>query len=68
MKKKTCRVNHNQNNYTNIIIFGTKYELFIAPYDNTFFLAFGQAKIILHEHCYLHILWQKNLLTIFHTE
>ena len=31
------------NNYSNIIIFGTKYELFRRPYQITFSLAFGQA-------------------------
>ena len=38
--KKKYRVNHNQNKYSNIIIFGTKYELFLPLYQITFFLAF----------------------------
>ena len=36
---------HNQNKYSNIIIFGTKYEFFLLPYQINFFLAFGQAKM-----------------------
>ena len=43
-RKKKRRVSNNQNKYSNIIIFGTKYELFLPPYQITFFLAFGQAK------------------------
>ena len=42
-RKKKRRVSNNQNKYCNIIIFGTKYELFLPPYQITFFLAFGQA-------------------------
>ena len=38
--KKKYRVNYNQNKYSNIIIFGTKYELFLPLYQITFFLAF----------------------------
>ena len=40
-RKKKCRVNYNYNQ----LIFGSKYELFFPPYQITFFLAFGQAKI-----------------------
>ena len=43
--KKKCHANYNQNKYSNIIIFGTKYKLFLPLYQITFFLAFGQAKI-----------------------
>ena len=45
--RRKCRVNCNQNKYSNIIIFGTKYELFLRPYQITFFLDFDQAKILL---------------------
>ena len=48
-------VNYNQNKYSNMIIFGTKYGLFLPPYQITFFLAFGQAKR-------LTFLWQKKFL------
>ena len=43
-RKKKCRVKDNQNNDSNLI-FGLRYELFRPPYQITFFLAFGQAKI-----------------------
>ena len=73
-RKKKCRVNYNQNNYSNLI-FGLNYELFLPLYQITFFLGFGQAKIFFSYHIlmniliYIHIiLCQKNLLTIFHTE
>ena len=42
-RKKKCCVNYNQNKCSNIIIFGTKYEIIIPFYQITFFLAFGQA-------------------------
>ena len=58
-RKKKRHVSNNQNKYSNIIIFGTKYELFLPPYQITFFLAFGRLKQI--------ILWQKNFL-IIHAE
>ena len=57
--KKTL---HNQNKYSNIIILGTKYELFLLPYQITFFLLSGKLKYFklshFNEHFYLHIiLW-----------
>ena len=55
-QKKRCRVNYNQNKYSNMIIFGTKYELFLLHYQITFFLAFGQAKIFLSYHILMNIL------------
>ena len=73
-RKKRCRVNYNQNKCSNIIKFGTKYELFLFPYQVTFFLAFCQAKIFFSYHILTNILiyvlfcGKKNLLTIFHTE
>ena len=51
--KKTL---HNQNKYSSITIFGTKYELFLLPYKITFFLAFGQAKIFFSYHILMNIL------------
>ena len=42
-RKKKCCVNYNRNKCSNIIIFGTKYEIIIPFYQITFFLAFGQA-------------------------
>ena len=50
--KKTL---HNQNKYSSITIFGTKYELFLLPYKITFFLAFGQAKIFFSYHILMNI-------------
>ena len=46
----------NQNKYSNIIIFGTRYELFLLPYQITFLLAFGQAKIFFSYHILMNIL------------
>ena len=54
--KKKYRVNYNQNKYSNIIIFGTKYELFLPPYQITFFLVFGQAKIFFSYQILMNIL------------
>ena len=74
LRKKMWRINHNQNEYSNIIIFGTKDVLFIPPYKITFFSAFGQAKIAFSYHILMNMLIyilfcdQKNLLTIFRTE
>ena len=55
-RKKKCRVNYNQNKYSNIIIFGTKYKLFLPPYQITFFLAFSQAKILFSYHILINTL------------
>ena len=55
-QKKKCRVNYNQNKDFNIIIFGTKYELFLPPYQITFFLVFGQAKIFFSYQILMNIL------------
>ena len=41
---------------TNIIIFGTKYELFIPRYLSLSFIAFGQAKIFFNNHILMNIL------------
>ena len=74
LRKKKWHINDNQNEYSNIIIFGTKDVLFIPPYKITFFSAFGQAKIAFSYHILMNMLIyilfcdQKNLLTIFHTE
>ena len=54
-RKKKCRVNYNQNNYSNLIS-GSKYELFLPPYQITFFLAFDQAKIFFSYHILRNIL------------
>ena len=54
-RKKKCRVNYNQNNYSNLIS-GSKYELFLPPYQITFFLAFGPAKIFFSYHILRNIL------------
>ena len=48
-RKKKFRVNYNQSNYSNLIS-GSKYELFLPPYQITFFLAFGQFKIFIGYH------------------
>ena len=53
-RKKKCRVNYNQNKCSSIIIYGAKYEFFLSPYS--------------HSYSHITILWQKNFLTIFHTE
>ena len=45
--KKTL---HNQNKYSNTIIFDTKYEHFLLPYQITLLLAFDQAKIFFSYH------------------
>ena len=45
--------------YSNKIIFGTKYELFIPLYQITFFLGFGQTRIFFSSHTHI-ILWQKE--------
>ena len=45
--------------YSNKIIFGTKYELFIPLYQITFFLGFGQTRIFFSSHIHI-ILWQKE--------
>ena len=55
-RKKKCRVNYNQNKYSNIIKFGTKYKLFFPLYQITLFLAFGQAKKIFSYHILMNIL------------
>ena len=54
-RKKMFRVNYNQNNYSNLIS-GSKYELFLPPYQITFFLAFGQAKIFFSYRILMNIL------------
>ena len=54
-RKKKCRVNYNQNNYSNLI-FGLNYELFLPLYQITFFLRFGQAKIFFSYHILMNIL------------
>ena len=54
-RKKKCRVNYNHNNYSNLI-FGLNYELFLPPYQITFFLGFGQAKIFFSYHILMNIL------------
>ena len=42
--------------YSNKIIFGTKYELFIPLYQITFFLGFGQTRIFFSSHILMNIL------------
>ena len=54
-QKTKCRVNYNQNNYSNLIS-GSKYELFLPPYQITFFLAFGLTKIFFSYHILTNIL------------
>ena len=49
-------MNYYQNKYSNIKLFGTKYKLFLPPYQITFFTAFGQAKIFFSYHILMNIL------------
>ena len=75
--KKKCCINYNQIDYSNIAIFGTKYDFFLPPYQLTFsFLTFVQAEmfftlilinILSLNYCIVTILRQKNCL-IFHTQ
>ena len=57
-----------------VIIFATKYERLIPPYQITFFLAFGQSKIFFSHRILLNILIyvlffdKKEYLAIFRTE
>ena len=44
------RVNYNQNNYSNITTFCTKFELFLLPYQITFFLAFCHGRFLFTYH------------------
>ena len=54
-RKTKCRINYNQNNYSNLIS-GSRYELFFPPYQLTFFLPFGQAEIFFSYHILSNIL------------
>ena len=57
--------------FSNIIIFGTKYDLFFHPHQIDFFLAFGHAKIFFSYHIVLNILiyiFYDKKISIFHTE
>ena len=58
-RKKTCSINYNQNKYSNMIIFGTKSELFLCLYQVTFFLVSAWAKIFLSYHIQMNILIYK---------
>ena len=72
--KNKYHVNYNQSKSSNKIIFWIKYELFLPPYQITFFLAFGQAKIFFSYHIFTSILIyilfcdKKNISILFHTE
>ena len=54
-QKKKYRVNYNQNKHSNIIVFGTKCELFLLP------LVFGKAIIFFSNHILMNILNMLNM-------
>ena len=54
-RKKKCRVNYNQDNYSNLN-FGLNNDLFLPRYQITFFLGFGQAKMFGSYHILMNIL------------